>query len=91
MDEAATAAWDLLCRYLVAARCDEKLIDDFMWMDLAVSASGVTVWQFKHRRTRRYLVLDASGHCYFYDGSGRCYRLQELPAELTHVRPVVTT
>ena len=44
MDEAATAAWDLLRRYLaVAARCDEKLIDDYMWM----GPSGVS--QGRHR------------------------------------------
>ena len=94
MDEAATAAWDLLRRYRAVARCDEKLIDDYMWMGPAASARGVIVWQFKHRGTRHYLVIDGDGHSYRFDYACGYYRPLSAPlasAPPDKVLPMVET
>jgi hypothetical protein len=38
---------------------------DFMWMGTAVRADGgLTIHQYKHRGTRRYLLIDTDGFCY---------------------------
>ena len=40
--------------------------DDFMWMGAAEFHDGRTVHSYKHVATRRYLLLDESGHAYQY-------------------------
>ena len=40
--------------------------DDFMWMAAAEFADGRVVHSYKPIDTRRYLHLDARGHCYRY-------------------------
>lgn len=45
----------------------DELLGWFMWMYEARLDDGTAVHAYKHRSTRRYLLLDAAGGAYGYD------------------------
>lgn len=49
---------------------DEALVGWFMWMHEVRLADGTALHAYKHRATRRYLHLDASGGASYYDDDG---------------------
>lgn len=50
---------------------DEKSHGEFMFMGTFVASDGsaTRIELYKHESSRRYLNVDASGDCYFYDGT----------------------
>jgi hypothetical protein len=47
------------------------VVDDFMWMFEVELEDGRRLHAYKHRRTRRYLHLDAEGRAFAYTPEGR--------------------
>lgn len=70
---------------------DEKTRGEFMFMGTFVAADeAAKIELYKHEASRRYLNVDSSGDCYFYDGaaaatSGNPYRKISRREALTHL------
>lgn len=72
--------WAPLERFVsLLDRLDPRLsCSDFMWMG-SVQRGPVLIHQYKHIDTRRYLMLDPTGHAWQYHGPTGTYGAHKDP------------
>jgi hypothetical protein len=74
--QAVAPSWEPIVAVLA-----NELAAWFMWMFEVELTDGTRLHAYKHVVTRRYLFVDAAGHAYADDGSGR-YLRRGLPVAI---------